>query len=282
MGFRETLRQHFDSLTPAQQQAAKYVLDHPNEVATNSMRALSASMAMPPASLVRLAQHLGFDGWPALKAALQQDLGLDVEPYAQKARGLVGRVSDQGLVAEMFKVHQSNLEVTEAQNTAGLQRAAALLENARVVHVAGFRACLPVAYSLMYVYRLFRDSVTLLDGMGGALEMQVRALQKDDAVTIVSFSPYSREALAVAQQARETGCKVLALTDTPSSPLALMADEALFFSTRSPSFFPSIAAAQALSEALLELLVSRAGKAGIARIEQAERRLFESGAYQSS
>lgn len=282
MGFRDTLRQHFDSLTPAQQQAARYVLDHPNEVATNSMRAVSVSMAMPPASLVRLAQHLGFDGWPALKAALQQDLGLDVEPYAQKARGLVGRVSDQGLVAEMFKVHQSNLEVTESQNTAGLQRAATLLENARVVHVAGFRACLPVAYSLMYVYRLFRDSVTLLDGMGGALEMQARAIQKDDAVTIVSFNPYSREAIAVAQQAREAGCKVLALTDTPSSPLALLADEALFFSTRSPSFFPSIAAAQALSEALLELLVSRAGKHGISRVEQAERRLFESGAYQSS
>src|SRR5450830_201318 len=273
MGFRETLRHQFDSLTPAQQQAARYVLDHPNEVVTRSMRAVSASMAIPPASLVRFAQHLGFEGWPALKEALQQDLGLDVEPYAQKAKGLV---------AEMFKVHQANLEVTEAQNTAGLQRAATLLENARVVHVAGFRACLPVAYSLMYVYRLFRDSVTLLDGMGGALEMQMRALRAEDAVTIVSFSPYSREAIAVAQQARELGCKVLALTDAPSSPLAMLADEALFFSTRSPSFFPSIAAAQALSEALLELLVSRAGKGGVARLEQAERQLMESGAYQRS
>lgn len=280
MGFRETLRHQFDSLTPAQQQAAKYVLDHPNEVVTSSMRAVSARMAMPPASLVRFAQQLGFDGWPALKEALQQDLGLDVEPYAQKAKGLVGRVSDNGLVAEMFKVHRANLEATEARNTAGLQRAATLLENARVVHVAGFRACLPVAYSLMYVYRLFRDSVTLLDGMGGALEMQMRAIQPDDAVTIVSFSPYSREAIAVAQQARQIGCKVLALTDAPSSPLALLADEALFFSTRSPSFFPSIAAAQALSEALLELLVSRAGKEGVTRLEQAERQLVESGAYQ--
>src|SRR5450830_541559 len=260
MGFRETLRHQFDSLTPAQQQAARYVLDHPNEVVTRSMRAVSASMAIPPASLVRFAQHLGFEGWPALKEALQQDLGLDVEPYA----------------------HKANLEVTEAQNTAGLRRAATLLENARVVHVAGFRACLPVAYSLMYVYRLFRDSVTLLDGMGGALEMQMRALRAEDAVTIVSFSPYSREAIAVAQQARELGCKVLALTDAPSSPLAMLADEALFFSTRSPSFFPSIAAAQALSEALLELLVSRAGKDGVARLEQAERQLMESGAYQRS
>jgi DNA-binding MurR/RpiR family transcriptional regulator len=131
----------------------------------------------------------------------------------------------------------------------------------------------------MYVYRLFRDGVYLLDGMGGSLEMQLRAMRKGDAVVVISFSPYSREALAVARQAHAMGCQVLALTDSHSSPLALLAQEVLLFSTQSPSFFPSIAGAQALSEALLGLLVSRSGNAGIGRIEAAEAQLFESGAY---
>lgn len=279
MGLKDTIRAQFDGMTATQQKAARFVLEHPNDVVTASMRTVSARVEIPPATLVRFAQLLGFDGWPELKAALVQDMGLGSEPYAHKARSLVDRARDGGLAGEIFQVHHQNLDATEHFNGDALPRAAALLEKARAVHVAGFRACHPVAYSLMYVYRLFRDNVHLLDGLGGSLEMQLRALHKGDAVVVISFSPYSREALAVARQARDAGCQVLALTDSAASPLAMLAHEVLLFSTQSPSFFPSIAAAQALSEALLGLLVSRAGKSGIGRIESAEAQLFATGAY---
>lgn len=92
-------------------------------------------------------------------------------------------------------------------------------------------------------------------------------------------SPYSREALQVAQAARAAGCRILALTDSAASPLALLADETLLFTIASPSFFPSVAAGLALAEALVELLASRAGKAVVRRVDEAERQLFDAGAY---
>jgi ribosomal protein S12 methylthiotransferase accessory factor YcaO len=58
-----------------------------------------------------------------------------------------------------------------------------------------------------------------------------------------------------------------------------LADETLLFTINSPSFFPSVAAGVAVTEALVELLASRAGKPVIRRIDQAEAQLFESGAY---
>ncbi len=79
--------------------------------------------------------------------------------------------------------------------------------------------------------------------------------------------------------ARGAGCRIVALTDSPASPLALLADATLLFSLHSPSFFPSITSAVALSEALVELLASRAGKGVVQRIDQAEEQLFASGAY---
>jgi DNA-binding MurR/RpiR family transcriptional regulator len=147
------------------------------------------------------------------------------------------------------------------------------------VHAAGFRACLPIAFSFFYVYRMFRSSVQLVDGQGGTLEMQQRAFAKGDAVLVASFVPYSREALQVAQAAKAAGCKLLAVTDSVASPLSLIADETLLFAIRSPSFFPSVAAGVAVVEALVELLASRAGKGVVKRIDQAETQLFESGAY---
>lgn len=280
MAVRDDIRQHYPALSPALQQVARFVLEHPNDVVTASMRAVGTRAGSPPATLVRFAQMLGFDGWIPFKEAFAQDMGLGSDAaYGQRARALVGRVHDQELVGETFEVHRHNLQATQARLGDALHQVCALLEAARNVHVAGFRASYPVAFSFVYVYRLLRASVHLLDGQGGTLEMQCRAMEHGDALLVVAFAPYSREALAVAQAAKEAGCRIVALTDSPASPLALLADATLLFSLESPSFFPSITSAVALSEALVELLASRSGKDVVQRIDQAESQLFASGAY---
>lgn len=279
MGAQEQIRQRFNELSPALQQVARYVLDHPNEVVTGSMRNVGTRSQSTPATLVRFAQHLGFEGWPQLKEAFAADMGLGSETYGVRAKQLVGRAADQGLAGEMFEVQRRNLELTHQQSGPALLKACALLEKAHAVHAAGFRACFPIAFSFVYVYRLFRTTVHLVDGQGGSLEMQQRAFAKGDALVVASFAPYSREALQVAQAAKAAGCRIVAITDSVTSPLSLLADETLLFTIHSPSFFPSVAAGVAVTEALVELLASRAGKPVIKRIDQAEAQLFESGAY---
>jgi DNA-binding MurR/RpiR family transcriptional regulator len=61
--------------------------------------------------------------------------------------------------------------------------------------------------------------------------------------------------------------------------LALGATSALLFATESPSFFPSVAAAVAVTEALLEQLVADGGRAVAQRITRAEKLLQDTGAY---
>jgi DNA-binding MurR/RpiR family transcriptional regulator len=279
MSFEEDLRRRFAELSPALQQVARYVLDHPNDVVTSSMRAVGTRAASTPATLVRFAQHVGYSGWPELKAALTAAMGLGAETYGLRAKNLVRRAKDRTLTGEMFEVQRRNLEITQGQIEAALQPACMLLEGAKAVHIAGFRACFPIALSFLYVYRIFRNSVQLVDGQGGTLEMQQRAFAKGDVVVVISFAPYSREAVQIAAAAKASQAKVLAITDSLASPLSLLAEETLLFSILSPSFFPSIAAGIAVVEALLELLASRAGKSVVKRIDEAEALLFASGAY---
>ena len=281
MGVIDQLRERFATLSPSLQQVARYVLDHPNEVVTQSMRSVGQHAQVPPTTLVRFAQTCDFGGWNDFKQALTADMGLAGDAgnqYGSKARSLMGRGEEQ-LSAEMFAMQRGNLDATEQHSAPRLAAAAKLLEKARNVHVMGMRACFPVAFSLVYVYRLFRPTVHLLEGMGGVREMQLRALGKGDALVAISFAPYSHETVHAVEQARAKGCKVLALTDSLASPLSLAADETLLFSVNSPSFFPSVTAAQALSEALLEVLVSRAGQEAADRIEAAEGELHSSGVY---
>ena len=179
----------------------------------------------------------------------------------------------------MFTVQQRNLAATESANHAALDAAASLLQAAPRVHVAGFRAAHPIAYTLHYLYRLLRPSVQLLSGQGGTLEMDLRALQAGEAVVVVSFAPYSSEALLVAQAARQAGCQVVAISDSAMSPLALQADASIVIAVDSPSFFPSIVAGVAAVESLVELLVARAGPDAVTAIGAAENQLRALGAY---
>lgn len=279
MAIRDDIRQRLGSLSPALQQVARYLLDHPNSVVTGSMRSVGARSGSTPATLVRFAQQFGFSGWPQLKEAFAVELGLGPDAYGERARSLIGRAGDHTLMDDLFDAQRRNLDATQRHNRAALPRACALIEKAPTVHVAGFRACYPLAFSFVYLYRLFRSTVQLIDGQGGSLEMQQRALAQGDALVVSSFAPYSREALQVAQASAASGCRIVALTDSATSPLSLLAHESLLFAIDSPSFFPSLTGGVALTEALLTLLAHRAGRDVIGRVDQAETHLFESGAY---
>lgn len=279
MHAKDLILQRFTSLSPTLQAAARFIVDHPNEVVIASMRSLAQRAGAQPATLVRLAQQLGYAGWPDLKAAFAEGLGLHAERYAPRAKSLAARSRHTDLLGELFEVQRHNLDTTEAQCAGPLRAAVKLLRQAKAVHVAGFRASFPMAYALVYGYRLFRSSVHLIDAHGGGLEMQLRPIERHDVVVAISFAPYSREAMVAVEAAQRCGARVVVLTDSSTSPLALAADVAVLFAAASPSFFPSVTAAMAATEALLELLVADAGEAVAQQIDRAEQQLFDSGAY---
>lgn len=271
------IKTHYAQWSPQFQTGARYLVDHPDEIATSSMRAIATRAQVQSAALVRLAQQLGFDGWPALKTIFVERLHGAPARYADKAGALAGEAPQ--LVEEVFAVQQRNLAATQQASGEALQVAAILLESASRVHVAGFRAAHPIAYTLHYLYRLLRPGVQLLSGQGGTLEMDLRALLRGEAVVVASFAPYSTEALKVARAARQAGCTLVAISDSTVSPLALQADASIIIAVDSPSFFPSIVAGVAAAESLAELLVARAGKAGVQALDQAETQLRAAGAY---
>ncbi|GAB3629610.1 DNA-binding protein [Pandoraea terrae] len=273
------LRERFAQMSPQFQAGARFLLDHPQRVPISSMRAIAAEAGVQPATLVRLSQHLGFDGWQGLRELFLEAIELGPQPYANRARQVIREGDAARMVPEMFRVQHNNLDLTEAGAQASLAQAVDLLAGANNVHVAGFRACFPIAFTFQYVYRLFRPTVHLIRGEAGTLEMELRALSPRDVVTVISFAPYSNEALVVTRAARTAGAKVLALTDSTVSPLALDADVAVLFSHESPSFFPSITAGIAVVETLVEMLLARKGRGAVRALELAEGQLHGGGAY---
>ncbi len=279
MNLRENIVSQFSTLSPELQRAAEYALQNTNQLVVQSMRAFAAEAGVKPATLLRLAQRLGWNGWGELKAAFIDELGLRSDTYGAKAKKLIAKAPQSELYAEVFQAHQANLALTHNSNHTAMQQAVELLEAADHVYLSGFRASFPVAWSLFYVYRLFKRQVALIDGLASNIEVFTREFTPQDCVLLTSFAPYSREALEVLQAAQRAGARIIAVTDSPVSPLAQAADCTLLFSVASPSFFPSVVSGMGLAECLLAMLVARQGSAAVDNIEQAERYLLDSGAY---
>jgi DNA-binding MurR/RpiR family transcriptional regulator len=277
----QAVRESFPGLSRQLQLGARFLVDHPEDVAVCSMREIAGRAGVQPVTLVRLAKHLGFDGWPALRQRFIDRVRGTPSSFSRRAADLIRRDDADALFHETLGTIRDNLEATEAGVAEGdIPAIARLLEKADTVYVAGFRSCYAPAFSFYYAYRLFRQrTVVLVSGTGGTFETELRAVSRKDAVLLLGFDPYSREAALVAKAAKKAGATLIAVTDSTVSPLSHDADRVLTFSTSSPSFFPSVAAASSLLESIIAVLVARAGAAAVASIRAAESQLFALGAY---
>ena len=276
---RQRIQQSLPLLTPELHRAANFTLTHSHDVMTLSMRAYAHNAGVKPATLHRLAQRLGYDGWSGLKHDFIASLTVSAESPTRRAKRLVEVDDPARLYDDMFAAHTRNMTRCRDENRAAMGETIALMDDAEHVYICGFRASFPIAWSVYYVYRLFNKQVSLIDGFASNDEMFTREIGPGDVLVIIGFAPYSRESLMVQEAARAVGATIIALTDSATSPLAAGAAKALWFPTDGPSFFPSVVAGMGVAESLLAALVNRHGAQAVERIKHAENYMVKSGAW---
>ncbi len=268
----------FDTLTPQVQAAARFVLDHPQEVALLSMREQARRAGVPPVTMLRLARQFGcadYNAFRRLHASGQRPGG--ASGFSDRAQGLQKRAR-QGGAASLAEQMEQNFArqlggLTARNGGEALGEAALLLERARRVYVLGLRSCFAVAYHFAYVYGLFRDNGQLLDGAGDTGRDALRHIGAPDVLLAISLAPYTRAAVEQVRFAEARGTSIIAVTDSPLSPIARNAAASLLVPTDGPSFFHGVTPAFAAAETLLALLAARAGDKALTAIRNAESQL---------
>ncbi len=262
--------------------AARYVVDHPDDVPLISMRDLAARAGVSPATLLRFSQMLGFSSWADFRELHVSHLRQTPVPYTERATRALSRNGAEALVAESFRAYRANLDHTEWANPPEVfARAAKHLVGAERVFISAFMSCRGPGMTFAYLCRMLRNNVTLLGAEATALGVDLALLRRGDTVLSINFDPYGHEIEQIARAIEATGATLICLSDSRATALTRLAAETLIFPVDGPSFFPSIAAAQALVEALIAAVLSELGPEATARIGQIEQALYESGTYVS-
>lgn len=227
----QRIAQELPRLTRSHRRVADYVLTHPLQVATLPIDELAVAAGVSVATANRFARALGYEGYASFRAELVRGF----EPLIAPVEQLRGNLAQPSTVAEVFataleETHR-NIEATRRTLDYGAcEQAVQHILDARTVYIAGFGASAWLAGLLHHGLDAYCADLRLLPTPSGVTH-GARSLARGssrDLLVAIAFPRYLTDTITLAGIARAHGVRVLALTDRPSSPLAPLADVALY------------------------------------------------------
>jgi DNA-binding MurR/RpiR family transcriptional regulator len=256
----DLLLSSLNDMSPTMRVAAKWMIDHPDDVALLTMREQARRAGVPPATMTRLSQRLGFTGYGEIRHRQAEDLRARANGYSAQAKRLVERIQSDGSVALAQGIVTELRQHLQMLSTRGsltdIAAAAESLIKARRVYVLGMRSCFSVAFLFHYLSTMVKDHVVLVEGPGGTAVDTLRDAGPEDALLVASMDPYAVATVEIANVASARGLKIVAVTDSPVSPVARLAAQRVLVPTITRSFFRSMTAACAVTEILVALLIA--------------------------
>ncbi|SJZ78133.1 transcriptional regulator, RpiR family [Enhydrobacter aerosaccus] len=281
--FSAELKAQFGDLSPQLQEAARWVIDHPADVALLSLREQARRSGVAPVTLTRLAQRFRLKGYDDIRRLYADAVRQRPESFHGRAQELLARHGSEGdaaLARDVFAALDRHLAMLSApESVRHVAAAAEMIASADHVFCLGQRSTYAVAFIFHYVRSLFGSKSVLVDGPGATGRDTLRTIGRGDVLLAVTLNPYVRETVATARFAKSRGAKVVAITDSTVSPLAVIADRVVVVGTETPSFFHTVTPAFAVVECLAALVAARRGKETLSALSESEKQLAAFDTY---
>lgn len=257
---RGRLRGHLGGLSKQQRKIGEYLLDHVHEVPFLSVPLLAERTGASEATVVRLCQRIGYRGFSELKMAMVESLR--AEPESANALDAFPAPGDQEALELVAGQDRHNLARTlETIDRAAFRNVAAALFRADHVFTWGLGISAHLAGLAAYLFTEQGLRAQALDHRFSTPGEQLISLREGDLVLGFSFPPYSRETLDVLTASKDRGATTVAITDRPSAPAAVLADEALAVASDGVMFGNSVTAScLVLNALLLEIAFTHRGE----------------------
>lgn len=250
------VRRVYPSLSPKHQQIARFLIEDESAIAFLSAAALGARVKADPATVVRFARAIGFDGYAHLQGTIRRRFPR-YPTFVEKIEHDGAPSSNAALLARALHRDVENLK----RALATLDREAfsvsveALAKARHIVVAGGGVSQAPAAY-LMSSLRMI--GLDIRDAPPGVpLAHELAQLERTDVLVGVGFYRYLATTASALRRAKARGSRCIAITDNALSPLAVAADQALIVPVESTSHRVSLAAPMALIHALVAAVSAR-------------------------
>ncbi len=204
-------------LTPTERRIAEAVVAEPTLLAFGSVSDLASRVGTSRPSIVRFATKLGFDGYTQLQQHVRGNLSRRLSSPSDRIRS----ESDE-TVPVRTTIDESIASVFEALEGNRLAQLVSPLAAARTIWVLSGELSQAGARALHSGLSMVRPSVQLLEEHSYGTD--VSDAQRGDTAVVIDFMRYRRQIVAATRILKDAGVTIVAITDSPLSPLVELAD----------------------------------------------------------
>jgi DNA-binding MurR/RpiR family transcriptional regulator len=246
-------------------QVAIYLSQNPSDIALGTVVEIAQDAGVQPSALVRFAQSLGFPGFSDLQEIFKDYVKINWPEARDRDAGAAAPAAssnpDFRLVAGLVKASVASLtRVPDKIDLPKFAEIATLLAGAETIYLVGSKRAFPVTVYMALALSQLGVKNSLVDNVGSTAFEQIGFASTRDVVFAISFSPYNSITPALVASARQKGAGVLAITDSPLSPLAPLSRAWIEINESDFGGFRSLAATMAVGMSLVLAVARRRQK----------------------
>lgn len=246
------INEKLSSFSKGHKLIANYMISHYDKAAFMTAQKLGKTVGVSESTVVRFATMLGYDGYPALQKALQEMMRSRLTAV-QRIEVTSDQMSGEDVLERVLSQDIERIRRTlEETSKEDFGKAVDLITSANTIYIAGTRSSASIAAFLNYNLSLIFPRVKLVPSTTTSeLFEKIMHIDERDIMIGFSFPRYSKQTVKALDFAKHNGAKVVAITDSASSPIAKYADSLLLAKSDMASFVDSLVAPLSLVNALV-------------------------------
>jgi DNA-binding MurR/RpiR family transcriptional regulator len=260
-------------LTPAERRIAEEVLAEPTLLAFGTVSELADRVGTSRPTVVRFANKLGFDGYTQLQRHVRSDLSHRLARPSERIRDEEGKAPPAKVA-----INTAVASVFEAIEGERLSLLAEPVVEADKVWILSGETSRAGALALYSGLSMVRPHVTLLEDR--TFGTDICDAGPGDAAIVVDFFRYRRQVTEAARVLAKSGTAIVAITDSPLSPLVELTDNWCEIEVPAIGPFDSSVPAVAIAELLVSRVAWELRDEAVARIDRIEALWEETEVFQ--
>jgi DNA-binding MurR/RpiR family transcriptional regulator len=205
------------NLTPTQRRIADAALAEPTLLAFGTVSDLADRVGTSRPSIVRFAAKLGFKGYTDLQQQIRKDLSHRLSRPSERIRS-----SGSKAISAKAAINDAISSVFDAVEGNRITELVTPIVQARKVWVLSGETSQAGAHALQSGLSMVRPGVHWLEEHSFGTKLSDAA--PGDTAVVIDFLRYRRQVTLAARVLAEAGVTIVAITDSPLSPLVELAD----------------------------------------------------------
>ena len=260
------------TLTPAERRIAEAVLAEPTLLAFGTVSDLASHVGTSRPTIVRFANALGFEGYSQLQRHVRVDLSHQLARPSERIRH-----EDGPALPARTAIDSAITSVFEALEGGRIIELADPIIHAEKVWILSGETSKAGAHAVHSGLSMVRSGVRLMEEHSFGTDMSDAG--PGDAVVVFDFFRYRRQVATATRVLADAGATIVAITDSPLSPLVELADSWCEIEVPAIGPFDSSVPAVAIAELLVSQVTKGLHEEAKARIDRIEALWKETGVF---